>query len=893
MSQKKTILVVDDNHVNRIILCRILQIDGYQTVEAENGLAALDMLRSQTQAISLVLLDITMPVMNGYELLDEMTKSGIITRVPVIMTTGAEDERAEAQCLEHGASDFLKKPYNVEMVKHRVRSLLRLWDNAALISRLEIDQLTGVYNKEFFYQHAEEILGMHPDDSYFIVHADVDDFKMINARRGIAAGDALLKYLSTHFQKNAGKDGICGRITADKFVLLIKAPPHHIAARMEQLYSAEFSDAPFRNFQIKCGVYPVKDCSISAADMCDRARLAASTIKHQYMVHYAVYDDSMMAHALREHQLADCMEDALEKKQFAVYLQPKHNTETRAVAGAEALVRWNHPELGFISPGEFIPLFERNGFITKLDEYMLRAVCQTLADWISCGIAPIPISVNVSRADLALDDLPEQIVSCIDAFHIPHEFIHLEVTESAYTDDPQQIISAVSTLQDMGFLIEMDDFGSGYSSLNMLSELPIDILKLDMRFMQGGNDRIKGGKRNILSFILSLSKWLQLPTIAEGVETQAEYELLKSMGCNNIQGFYFSKPIPAEAFVGYMADHLHGYKEEETAVPYELLPSKTETAVGEKPLVLVVEDIESNRELIKTLLLPSYKVAETVNGKEACEYLMAHHSEISCITLDLLMPVMDGFQVLEFMRANDMIEEVPVIITTETGSNSELRALHLGASSFVGKPYNPEILLHHVRKAVEEREFWKFKKDFELQKSALYEKAYMDELTGLLNRHGLKEAVTRLSPAEKFAAIMLDIDNLKQINDTKGHDTGDKTIRTVADILKTATRNGDILARVGGDEFVVLLRGMSDAGIALAKVKKLCETMKIEGAEAAGVLFSCSAGVTLACQSEAFSKISRRADAGLYHAKRNHKGGCSVWPVKKGIGERSKAGASK
>lgn len=173
-------------------------------------------------------------------------------------------------------------------------------------------------------------------------------------------------------------------------------------------------DAPVKGIQIKCGVYHVENRQISISDMCDRARLAAATIKHQYSTHYALYDDSLLTHALREHQLANCMEEALEQKQFKVFLQPKHNTDSKAVAGAEALVRWNHPELGFISPGEFIPLFERNGFITRLDEYMLREVCEILKSWIADGMRPVPISVNISRADFMLDDLPERISERVD-----------------------------------------------------------------------------------------------------------------------------------------------------------------------------------------------------------------------------------------------------------------------------------------------------------------------------------------------------------------------------------------------------------------------------------------------------------------------------------------------
>ncbi len=877
MTQKKQILVVDDNNINRAVLCKILNADGYKTLEAGNGQEALNLLAGKGREAALMLLDISMPVMNGYELLDQMTQQGSITRIPVIITTGAEDESTEVRCLERGASDFLRKPYNAELVQHRVKSLLRLWETAALISRLEVDQLTGVYSKEFFYRHAEELLDRNSADVFSIIYVDIDDFKMINARYGSAAGDELLRYLAAYYQKLVGKDGICGRIGGDIFVLLMKESRKNKKKEPDYFDTLEFADAPVKGFQLKCGIYPVKNRSLSIADMCDRAKLAVATIKHQYGFHYAVYSDSMLTRALREHQLADGMEEALEKGQFSVYLQPKHCTENKAVAGAEALVRWNHPELGFISPGEFISMFERNGFITKVDEYMLREVCRFLGRWISQGITPVPISVNISRADFVLNDLPERITGCVDAYNIPHELIHLEITESAYTSDPRQIIADVSALQDMGFLIEMDDFGSGYSSLNMLSELPIDILKLDMRFVQSGNDRIKGSKRNILSFIISLSKWLQLPTIAEGVETQDEFDQLKAMGCNLIQGFFFSKPMPAEEFVSYMEKQPLNCNAEKTNETIELLTPDSFETDGERPLILVTEDIESNREIMRALLSPSYRVALTENGKEACEYLMAHHNDIACMLLDLLMPVMDGFQVLEFMQSNGMINEIPVIITTETGSNSELRALHLGADSFVGKPYNSEILLHHVRKAVEEKSFWKLRREFENQKGALYEKAYLDELTNLLNRHGLSEAMNRLTYNEKYTAVILDIDDLKKFNDTEGHAAGDDVIRTVADVIKKETRERDIIARIGGDEFMVLFREMDNPKVALYKGTRLC--MRIGEAAVPGKQFflSCSAGITLACQSETFSEVFKRADTALYYAKREKKGGCCLW----------------
>ncbi len=721
-SVKRNILVVDDNAQNRLILCGILKSAGYGTVEADNGKTAFDLLSCNPQTIDLVFLDLIMPVMDGYTLLAKMNESGIITSVPVIVTTGYEEEDSEIRCLERGASDFLTKPYNAKLVLHRVGSLLRLWDNAALVNRLERDPLTGVFGREFFFRNAQKILDENPQSNFNIVYTDIDDFKMINARYGVEMGDALLKFFASVFTKFVGKNGICGRLGADNFAMLLRDIPLYTQEQAANLSSEELKDAPIKGVQLKYGIYPVTERELSVLDMCERAKFALSSIKHIYGMYYATYNDTVREQAMREHRLADGMERALKKREFAVYLQPKHCTESGAVAGAEALVRWNHPELGFISPAEFIPMFERNGFIAKLDRYMLTEVCKILKIWIKDGITPIPVSVNISRADFIYEDLPQTIARIVDIYELPHELIHLEVTESAYTDQPQKIISAVTALRKMGFLIEMDDFGSGYSSLNMLSELPIDILKLDMRFIQRVNSENKSMKQNVLSFILSLSKWLQLPTIAEGVETQTEFDLLKSMGCNLIQGYYYAKPMPTNDFKEYMLSHRDVCGRNEQQKTAAIKTKQEQSDENKKPLVLVVEDVESNREVMKSLLTPYYRVATAENGKVACEYITRHHEDVSCILLDLLMPVMDGFQTLEFLRATTVSSEIPVIITTETGVDNELLALHLGADNLVAKPYNSEILLHNVKKAVSEKNFWKIKREFELEKAAFYEK---------------------------------------------------------------------------------------------------------------------------------------------------------------------------
>lgn len=547
--------MVDDSLINRKLLRRILEVDNYRIIEAENGVEAWKIIIGKENHISLILLDLTMPLMNGYELLEKMRENGIISSIPVIVTTGSEQDNAEIKSLDSGASDFITKPYNPELVRRRVSSLLRLFDNALFLNQLEIDKVTGLYSAEFFYRHAQMELDENPDKDYEIVCSNIESFRVINSKYGTDVGDSLLRYIANYNKENFGEKSICGRIGADIFAVLRTKREHHSQEEVKEMLNKIIKGAPINNFFMKYGVYTITDRGLPISDMCDRAQMAIESIKHQFGYCYAIYDDKFRQKLMREHQLNDYKEQALKESQFLVYLQPKHDSKTREIVGAEALVRWKHPELGFILPNEFIPLFERNGFITKLDEYVWNIACQILHRWQNENKKFIPISVNASRNDFMQENLPEMLFNLVKKYDIPAEMLHIEITESAYTDNPQQIISVVSSLRYMGFLIEMDDFGSGYSSLNMLSELPIDILKLDMRFMQQADSVITNRKRSILSFIISLSKLLELSTVAEGVETEEEVGLLSEMGCDYIQGYYFAKPMPIDEFEKYLIDY--------------------------------------------------------------------------------------------------------------------------------------------------------------------------------------------------------------------------------------------------------------------------------------------------------------------------------------------------
>lgn len=545
MTAKKQILVVEDNEINRATLAGILSSE-YIVLEADNGQTALSVLEKYKEDISLILLDIIMPVMDGYTFLSIMKAEPTYAPIPVIVTTQSDSESDEVAALSHGASDFVAKPYRPQVILHRVASIIHLRETAAMINLIQYDRLTGLFSKEFFYQRVKEILKQHPEREYDIICSDIDNFKLINDVFGIPAGDSLLCNVADMYKNMVGENEICGRFNADQFACLLERRTDNMETyflRSEAQIKTQFH---IKSVVMKWGVYPIRDNNISVEQMCDRAFLAIHSIKGRYGEHFAVYDDKLRSSLLREQKITDAMETALTEEQFVVYLQPKYRVADHQLAGAEALVRWNHPEWGFLSPAEFIPLFERNGFITKLDQFVWDKTCGILKDYRKKGYPNLPVSVNVSRADVYQEDLADILMREVDKYGLDRSSLHLEITESAYTENPEQIIETVRHLRELGFIIEMDDFGSGYSSLNMLNQMPLDILKLDMKFIQ--SETAKPTEQGILSFIMELAGRMKLSVVAEGVETEEQLERLHEAGCTYVQGYYFGKPMPVQDF---------------------------------------------------------------------------------------------------------------------------------------------------------------------------------------------------------------------------------------------------------------------------------------------------------------------------------------------------------
>ena len=867
---KKKVLIVDDHPINRKILKNLLK-DQYELLEAENGEVALAIMTQDKMLPSAVLLDIVMPVMDGYAVLKAMRDDPVLSSIPVLVTSQLERKESEIQVLEAGARDFISRPYELQVLKKRLANLIELYDSSSALSSVERDSLTGLYTKEAFFRRSGERLQQSPEQSFTLMSMDIERFKLVNDSFGTAQGDKLLQFLAGKLETSVRSvSGICARFHGDIFYALV---PGQIAAEefsaMAAAAEKHLSDYPL-NMQLlqKFGVYqidPGDDTPLPL--MCDRAKLAADSAKGHYHTICAYYDDSMRHRLLQEQQITNMMNEALRQQQFEIFFQPKYDLRSENLAGAEALVRWNHPELGFLSPGDFIPLFERNGFITELDHYVWDKACEKIEQWEKTCENSVPLSVNVSRKDIYQENLPQILLGIVKKHGLQPGQLHLEITETAYTENAEQLIAVVGELKRLGFIIEMDDFGSGYSSLNMLSELPIDILKLDMRFIQ--KETLKENKHNILSFIISLAKWMNLLVVAEGVETQEQIELLRELECTYVQGYYYAKPMPEQEFFQRLAvanPINHIVQSQEWSERFLKISAKS----GAKTM-LIVDDTKASRALLASIFRDTYTIIEAEDGRAAFAYVEQHFDEISIIMLDLHMPMMGGFELLQKLKANPLYSVIPVIVTSEASGENEARALSLGANDYLPKPYQPEIALHRVQNVTAQSTLQTMlqEKQIMTKMQQLEQKAKTDMLTGLYNRAEIERSVENhfsLGANRDAVFFMLDIDDFKRINDLYGHDSGDTAIQTVAAKLKVLFRDEDVICRMGGDEFAVFMKARLDNELLSSRLEKMRKKLRFEIEQ---TTVTCSIGACLAPEHGSdFDTIYHNADVALLTAKR-------------------------
>lgn len=549
MYSRSTILVVDDEEMVKQRLKDTMSAE-FDIIDASDGKEALEILEANSGRISVVLLDLIMPVMDGFQFMNEFRKHQEYNNIPVIVATANDDWHSEQKCLEAGVWDFVMKPYNPVLLQFRIRNAI---DKSRMIMS-ERDPVTGLYSKLKFYQSVRKMLTDATGETFAFVRFDIDRFKMINSFYGIKEGDNVLRSIASELRRisTAFEKFIYGRLENDIFAVCMPYKEENIdlLANALQLNLKKLNKD--YNIKVSCGVYIINDYNMDVSEMYDRAFLAAKSCKGKFVQNIAYYDESMIENMKQEQYIINEVNRALEEEQFEVYLQPKINLMTDRSYGAEALVRWRHPEKGMISPGEFIPIYERNGIIGRLDLYMWRHVCMILRRWLDEGQNPNPISVNVSRVNIYNPHLVEILKNLITEFQIPPYLLNLELTESAFMEDQELVMKTMSRLHQIGFKIMMDDFGSGYSSLNVLKDMEVDYLKVDMKFLQQDQE-FNGKGEKVLTSVVRMAKWLHLPSIVEGVETMEQVDFLKCIGCEYAQGYYYAKPMPVEEYESFLA----------------------------------------------------------------------------------------------------------------------------------------------------------------------------------------------------------------------------------------------------------------------------------------------------------------------------------------------------
>lgn len=872
MKEKQKILIVEDEAVNRIILKKLLS-DAYEIVEAANGAEAWGMLEQKGTDIDAVLLDILMPVMNGYELLQKIKRANM-TELPVIVMTGETDAATEKKALDAGAWDFVSKPYNAQVLLSRLRNAIARRQVSVYMKMQKMaahDPLTGLHNRSRMFAQTRKILDAHPDVTFMFIRADIDHFALYNSAFGEEEGDRLLCYLARVFEELAKPYPLnaYGRINADVFCTCLPYGGDETvlqkAVELTQKKLAEYRKDYL--LEVSVGVYIIEDSTLSVEECFIRATMAAQQCKNQYGKHIGYFDAAAQKHALEEITITNEMQTALDEEQFLVYLQPKFDLKTDTACGAEALVRWRHPARGLISPGLFIPVFERNGFIAQLDYYVWEHTCRMLRAWLDAGKQPSPISVNISRVSLYNPNLSDVIVGLVGRYQLPNQLLQLEVTESAYMTNPELLSKTIHQLRAAGFTVLMDDFGSGYSSRNTLKEIEIDILKIDMKFLPVGDEQEKA--EIILASMIRMANWMGMPVVVEGVETRKQRDFLEGVGCDYIQGYYYERPIAqAEYEKKYLIDP---QTQAVQAQPSRALPQHNVT-------ILVVDDCEVDREILKQYFADYYYVQLCASAEEGLAYLRRNQGRVRLILVDNVMDGMSGLDFLIYCQSNPSLSVIPqIMITANDRVEDQVRAFRSGAYDYITKPLVKEIVLARVDHVMSiSRQFG----SFEDTQRRFRNLAEQDRATGLLNKTAFQELGGRAlaaEPKDLKAMLILDLDNFKGVNDRLGHLTGDAVLHSAADVLAKSFRKTDLVARFGGDEFVVLMSGLPSHNMVRKKAMEVIKMIAATSARELQIGVGASVGIAYFEEGDTMRTLLARADQALYEAKTTGKGKAVIY----------------
>ena len=492
------------------------------------------------------------------DVLEFAHKRHLTDELPFIMISVDDDDANVEKAFSLGAIDYISRPFSARILLRRVLTTISLFhrkkdiafeiDKRNHTDTQDTDELTGLLSKASFYNKVKEKVKVARRRSLCMVAIDIDHFKLFNRFYGREKGDSYLRTIGEIIREFEDKYGcIGGYLGGDDFAVLCPNR-QDILGEMKKRAKDEILERGYElGYVAKFGVFAVENGAEDVMDIVDHAFTALNSVRTDYIQLMGWYNPDMVKTIRDEFVLLSDVERAMHCNEFTFYLQPKCNMLTGRVVGAEALIRWSHKDKGMVPPGAFIPVLEKNGFITRVDQLMWEEVCKWQRNWIDAGHEPLPVSVNVSKNDMFSLDFTQYFLKLLEKYQLPMHLIELEITESAYVEDLERVSAEINKLHMAGFSILMDDFGSGYSSLNTLKELDIDVLKIDMKFLHIDYDNEEKSV-SILESIVNMANQLRLPVIIEGVEARDQVKILTEMGCLYAQGYYYHKPMPIAAY---------------------------------------------------------------------------------------------------------------------------------------------------------------------------------------------------------------------------------------------------------------------------------------------------------------------------------------------------------
>ena len=559
----KTILVIEDDELIRNNLIEILELEGFRAIDAENGRVGVQKARAYNP--DLVLCDVCMPELDGYEVLESLRSHSQTSTIPIVFLTAKSEKHDMRQGMNSGADDYLIKPCSVSELLGAISS--RLKKQAVFVQRYTaqqqqataafrrgamLDPLTNLPTRGLLYQHLHNLLTSQTEcrpSSVAAMCLNLQRFHAINSSFGHTTGDIVLQMVANRLSKIMRSNGFLARLNGDQFGIILNDTPESELKEFAQMVLDRVTlpcliDGNDIRFHANVGMTWTSQLQGTPQDLLTQAETAQHWCQQPGITSYRLYDAELDALEMERRLIEMDLTKAIDRAEFQVYYQPQVDLKTGQIVGMESLVRWHHPTRGLVSPTTFIPIAEELGLIVPLGEWVLKTACQHAKLWQTIYLEPLHVSVNLSMRQFQQSNLPQRVSEILEETGLDPKLLILELTESCLMQDVQATISTLKALKSLGIEISIDDFGTGYSSLNYLNQLPIDALKIDRTFVK--QIHISEGAIAISSAIINMAKGLKLHIVAEGIETQNQLNFFRDRGCDAIQGFLYSPPIPAD-----------------------------------------------------------------------------------------------------------------------------------------------------------------------------------------------------------------------------------------------------------------------------------------------------------------------------------------------------------